>query len=154
MLQRKITSLMELSLWNLTVCFSFLQVAKVRFGKLGHAAFMFAALVANFVISSEILVGGSGVITGLTNINMYAAIWLLPFVIVLYVLTGGLRATFAWVLSNVTVWTRYLISTHQGWLFPLCYPLRCVDRPRSVYLREHLIWPPINNWRNSSWICS
>ncbi|EXJ84011.1 hypothetical protein A1O3_04678 [Capronia epimyces CBS 606.96] len=73
---------------------TFLQVAKVRFGVLGHLAYMFAALVANFVVGSEILIGGAGVITGMTGISQYAAIWLLPLVIVAYVLTGGLRATF------------------------------------------------------------
>ncbi|WWC73360.1 uncharacterized protein I206_107327 [Kwoniella pini CBS 10737] len=73
---------------------TFLQVAKVRFGVLGHLAYMFAAIVANFVVGSEILIGGAGVITGMTGINEYAGIWLLPLVIVAYVLTGGLRATF------------------------------------------------------------
>ncbi|KAF4126553.1 Sodium:solute symporter family [Geosmithia morbida] len=73
---------------------TYLQVAKVRFGTLGHLAYMFAALVANFVVGSEILIGGSGVIAGMTGINQYAAVWLLPLVIVAYVLTGGLRATF------------------------------------------------------------
>ncbi|WVO18205.1 hypothetical protein L204_105910 [Cryptococcus depauperatus] len=72
----------------------YLQVAKVRFGTLGHFAFIFAAVVANFVVGSEILIGGAGVITGMTGISEYAGIWLLPTVIVLYVLTGGLRATF------------------------------------------------------------
>ncbi|WVN91191.1 uncharacterized protein L203_106448 [Cryptococcus depauperatus CBS 7841] len=70
------------------------DVAKVRFGTLGHFAFIFAAVVANFVVGSEILIGGAGVITGMTGISEYAGIWLLPTVIVLYVLTGGLRATF------------------------------------------------------------
>lgn len=55
---------------------------------------MFAALVANFVVGSEILIGGAGVIAGMTGISQYAAIWLLPLVVVAYVLTGGLRATF------------------------------------------------------------
>lgn len=73
---------------------TYLQVAKVRFGVLGHWAYMFAALVANFVVGCEILIGGAGVITGMTGISEYAAIWLLPLVIVAYVLTGGLRATF------------------------------------------------------------
>lgn len=62
-----------------------LQVAKVRFGVvLGHLAYMFAALVANFVVGSEILIGGAGVITGMTGISEYAAIWLLPLVVVAY----------------------------------------------------------------------
>ncbi|WWC64302.1 uncharacterized protein I303_106912 [Kwoniella dejecticola CBS 10117] len=73
---------------------TYLQVAKVRFGVLGHLAYMFAAIVANFVVGSEILIGGAGVITGITGISGYAGIWLLPLVIVAYVLTGGLRATF------------------------------------------------------------
>ncbi|WVQ94814.1 hypothetical protein IAU59_001897 [Kwoniella sp. CBS 9459] len=73
---------------------TYLQVAKVRFGVLGHLAYMFAAIVANFVVGSEILIGGAGVISGMTGISPYAAIWLLPTVIVAYVLTGGLRATF------------------------------------------------------------
>ncbi|OKL61514.1 hypothetical protein UA08_03103 [Talaromyces atroroseus] len=73
---------------------TYLQVAKVRFGVLGHWAYMFAALVANFVVGCEILIGGAGVLTGMTGLSEYAAIWLLPLVIVAYVLTGGLRATF------------------------------------------------------------
>lgn len=59
-------------------------MAKVRFGVIGHLAYMFAALVANFVVGSEILIGGAGVITGMTGISEYAAIWLLPLVIVAY----------------------------------------------------------------------
>ena len=45
---------------------------------------MFAALVANFVVGSEILIGGGGVIAGMTGISQYAAVWLLPLVIVAY----------------------------------------------------------------------
>jgi hypothetical protein len=45
---------------------------------------MFAALVANFVVGSEILIGGAGVIAGLTGISQYAAVWLLPLVVVAY----------------------------------------------------------------------
>lgn len=63
---------------------TFLQVAKVRFGKLGHFSYMFAALVANFVVGSEVLTGGAGVISGMTGINQIAAVWLLPTVIVAY----------------------------------------------------------------------
>lgn len=59
-------------------------MAKVRFGVVGHLAYMFAALVANFVVGSEILIGGGGVIAGMTGISQYAAVWLLPLVIVAY----------------------------------------------------------------------
>ncbi|GAA5852753.1 hypothetical protein JCM8547_002616 [Rhodosporidiobolus lusitaniae] len=73
---------------------TYLQVARARFGRIGHLTFMLAALIANLVVSSEILVGGSGVVAGLTGISSYAAVWLFPLVITAYTLTGGLRATF------------------------------------------------------------
>ncbi|KAG9793324.1 hypothetical protein KCU88_g664, partial [Aureobasidium melanogenum] len=98
---------------------TFLQVAKVRFGVSGHLAYMFAALVANFVVGSEILIGGAGVITGMTGISQYAAIWLLPLVIVAYVLTGGLRATF------VSYWQRSIAArpagTSKAFIFAGCF---------------------------------
>lgn len=56
----------------------------MRFGVLGHLAYLLAALVANFVVGQEILIGGSGVITGMTGISQYAGIWLLPLVIIAY----------------------------------------------------------------------
>jgi uncharacterized membrane-anchored protein len=69
---------------HLTFIGRYLQVAKVRFGVIGHLAYMFAALVANFVVGSEILIGGAGVFAGLTGISIYAAIWLLPLVVAAY----------------------------------------------------------------------
>ncbi len=45
---------------------------------------MFAALVANFVVGSEMLSVGARVISGMTGISEYAGIWLLPLVIVAY----------------------------------------------------------------------
>ena len=83
-LQRKAFIIVEVMSAELNLIGRYLQVAKVRFGVLGHLAYMFAALVANFVVGSEILIGGAGVFAGLTGISIYAAVWLLPFVVAAY----------------------------------------------------------------------
>lgn len=53
---------------------------------------MFAALVANLVVGSEILIGGAGVISGMTGISIYAGIWLLPLVVAAYGNSTALHA--------------------------------------------------------------
>lgn len=41
----------------------------------------------------NILVGGSAVFTALTGMNVIAGVWLLPVGVVIYTLTGGIKAT-------------------------------------------------------------
>jgi Na+/proline symporter len=50
--------------------------------------------VTNILVGSQLLLGGSAVVTSLTGMNVYAAIFLIPLGVVAYVLMGGLRATF------------------------------------------------------------
>lgn len=40
------------------------------------------------------MLGGSAVVTALTGMNVYAAIFLIPLGVCVYVVLGGLRATF------------------------------------------------------------
>lgn len=55
---------------------------------------MFFALLTNILVGSQLLLGGSAVVTSLTGMNVYAAIWLIPTGVCAYVVLGGLRATF------------------------------------------------------------
>lgn len=41
-----------------------------------------------------LLLGGSAVISALTGMNVYAAAFLMPFGMIMYILSGGLKATF------------------------------------------------------------
>ena len=79
---------------NAPRCHTYLEIILVRYGKLAHCVFIFFALVTNILVGSQLLLGGSAVVTSLTGMNVYAAIFLIPFGVVLYVLMGGLRATF------------------------------------------------------------
>lgn len=41
-----------------------------------------------------LLLGGSAVVNALTGVNIYAASFLIPLGVMIYTLTGGLKATF------------------------------------------------------------
>ncbi|KAL6251362.1 hypothetical protein RBB50_001571 [Rhinocladiella similis] len=79
---------------NAPRCHTFLEIIQVRYGTLAHCVFIFFALVTNILVGSQLLLGGSAVVTTLTGMNVYAAIFLIPLGVVAYVLMGGLRATF------------------------------------------------------------
>jgi Na+/proline symporter len=71
-----------------------ISVIKVRYGTITHWVFIFFALVTNVLVGSQLLLGGSAVVTALTGMNVYAAIFLIPLGVCVYVILGGLRATF------------------------------------------------------------
>ncbi|KAF2671558.1 solute symporter family transporter [Microthyrium microscopicum] len=79
---------------NAPRCHTFLEIIKVRYGTATHWVFLFFALVTNILVGSQLLLGGSAVVTALTGMNVYAAIFLIPLGVCVYVVLGGLRATF------------------------------------------------------------
>ncbi|KAK4949672.1 hypothetical protein LTR10_011513 [Elasticomyces elasticus] len=79
---------------NAPRCHTFLEIIQVRYGRAAHLVFIFFALVTNILVGSQLLLGGSAVVTTLTGMNVYAAIFLIPLGVVSYVIMGGLRATF------------------------------------------------------------
>ncbi|EXJ59059.1 hypothetical protein A1O7_06490 [Cladophialophora yegresii CBS 114405] len=79
---------------NAPRCHTYLEIIHVRYGRVAHIVFIFFALVTNILVGSQLLLGGSAVVTSLTGMNVYAAIFLIPLGVVAYVLMGGLRATF------------------------------------------------------------
>ena len=80
---------------------------------------MFFALLTNVLVGSQLLLGGSAVVTSLTGMNVYAAIFLIPLGVCVYVVLGGLRATFLCKLPLlirlryhpiVMEWSRYHVA--------------------------------------------
>lgn len=71
-----------------------MEIIYTRYGVLTHWVFIFFALLTNVLVSSQLLLGGSAVVTSLTGMNVYAAIFLIPLGVCVYVVLGGLRATF------------------------------------------------------------
>jgi Na+/proline symporter len=79
---------------NAPYCHTFLEIVYYRYGKVTHIIFIFFALMTNILVASQLLLGGSAVVTALTGMNVYAATFLIPLGVCIYVVLGGLRATF------------------------------------------------------------
>jgi Na+/proline symporter len=79
---------------NAPRCHTFLGIIYCRYGAATHCVFIFFALLTNILVASQLLLGGSAVVTALTGMNVYAAVFLIPLGVCVYVVLGGLRATF------------------------------------------------------------
>lgn len=79
---------------NANLVTTFPEAGYLRFGTSGHLAFLWCGMVCNTIVSACILLGGAAVLNAVTGMNVYAALYLLPFVCAIYVYFGGLRATF------------------------------------------------------------
>lgn len=79
---------------NAPRCHTFLEIVYARYGPATHIVFICFALTTNILVASQLLLGGSAVVTSLTGMNVYAAVWLIPTGVAIYVVLGGLRATF------------------------------------------------------------
>ena len=63
---------------NAPRCHTFLEIINARYGTAAHLVFMLFAFVTNILVGSQLLLGGSAVVTSLTGMNVYAAIFLIP----------------------------------------------------------------------------
>lgn len=70
---------------NANLVTTFPEAGFLRFGTLGHLSFLWCGIVCNTIVSACILLGGAAVINALTGMNIYAALYLLPFVCAIYV---------------------------------------------------------------------
>ncbi|KAG0704551.1 putative urea transporter [Suillus ampliporus] len=82
---------------------TFLEIVKVRFGTTAHIVFTVYAFICVLVVCGSLLVGGASTVNALTGMNIFAAYFLLPIGIAVYVVFGGLRATF------ICDWTHTII---------------------------------------------
>ncbi|KAH8658775.1 Sodium:solute symporter family-domain-containing protein [Tricladium varicosporioides] len=112
---------------NAPRCHTFLEIIHCRYGTATHIIFIFFALLTNILVASQLLLGGSAVVTALTGMNVYAAIFLIPLGVCVYVVLGGLRATF---LCDYT-------HTFIVMIIILYFMF-------SVYTSNHLIGSPTN----------
>lgn len=79
---------------NANLVTTFPEMGYFRFGVPGHLSFLFSGFVCNAIVTSCILLGGTSVFAAVTGMSHYAAIWLIPAGVAVYVSFGGLRATF------------------------------------------------------------
>ncbi|KDN44490.1 hypothetical protein RSAG8_05537, partial [Rhizoctonia solani AG-8 WAC10335] len=72
---------------------TFLEIIGARWGTAAHLIFLFFGLATNIIVSSMLILGGSATVTDLTGMNTIAACFLIPMVVAIYVVAGGMRAT-------------------------------------------------------------
>ncbi|GBE87236.1 Urea active transporter [Sparassis crispa] len=93
---------------------TFLEIAKTRFGTAVHLLFTFYAFLCILVVCGSLLLGGAATVNALTGMNIIAACFLLPVGIAVYVIFGGLRATFIcdWAHTLVLFIAIYIFVGH------------------------------------------
>ncbi|KAB5515306.1 SSS family solute:Na+ symporter [Coniochaeta sp. 2T2.1] len=105
---------------NALRCHTFLENIYYRYGKVAHWIFIFFTLMTNILVASQLLLGGSPVVTTLTRMNVYVAIFLIPLGVAVYVVLGGLRATFPCdythtiVVMLIILYFRFSVYTSNG----------------------------------------
>ena len=70
------------------------EIVKARWGKTAHLTFLFFAFCANIIVTSMLLLGGAATVEALTGVNYKLASFLIPWGVILYTFSGGLKATF------------------------------------------------------------
>ncbi|GAA5851388.1 hypothetical protein JCM3766R1_000619 [Sporobolomyces carnicolor] len=73
---------------------TYLQIVQRRYGTACHLMMTAAALVCAHIVTGSLILGCSATINALTSANIIATNFLIPIGIAVYVLLGGLRATF------------------------------------------------------------
>ncbi|KAJ7918426.1 solute symporter family transporter [Mycena leptocephala] len=120
---------------NAPRCHTYLEIIYTRYGVATHCVFIFFALVTN------ILVGRSAVVTSLTSMNVYAAIFLIPLGVCVYVVLGGLRATFLCDYSHTLI----LMIVMLYFMFSVYTTNPLIGSPAAMYslLQEAAVKRPV-----------
>ncbi|KAJ5167772.1 uncharacterized protein N7482_003366 [Penicillium canariense] len=70
------------------------EIVLARHGKIAHLTYLYYGLATNMLVGACLVLGGAQVVEALTGMNVYAATFLIPAVVAVYVIAGGLRSTF------------------------------------------------------------
>ncbi|KAK9850291.1 hypothetical protein MYU51_012159 [Penicillium brevicompactum] len=70
------------------------EIVLSRHGKWAHITYLYYGLATNMLVGACLVLGGAQVVGALTGMNVYAASFLIPAVVAVYVIAGGLRSTF------------------------------------------------------------
>ncbi|GAA6055529.1 hypothetical protein JCM3770_006770 [Rhodotorula araucariae] len=73
---------------------TFAEIVKARYGRPCHLLFTFYSLVCAHIVTGSLVLGASATFNIMTGANIIACNFLLPIGIAVYVVAGGLRATF------------------------------------------------------------
>ncbi|KAI7240703.1 solute symporter family transporter [Hortaea werneckii] len=134
---------------NAPRCHTYLEIIYARYGRSAHLVFMFFAFVTNILVGSQLLLGGSAVVTSLTGMNVYAAIFLIPLGVCVYVILGGLRATFLCDYSHTLV----LMVIILYFMFTAYTTSDLIGSPSRMYdlLQQAAVQRPVSGNKDGSY---
>ncbi|KAL2843242.1 hypothetical protein BJX68DRAFT_270251 [Aspergillus pseudodeflectus] len=93
---------------------TFPEIVLARHGPVAHAVYLAFGWITNLLIGTNLVLGGAQVIAGMSGVNVYAACFIIPFTVAVYVIQGGLRSTFiADYLHTVILFAAILIFAFQ-----------------------------------------
>jgi Na+/proline symporter len=75
-------------------CHTVCELALVRWGTTAHKTFIFFTFLTSTIVTSMLLLGGAATMKALTGMNVYWANFLIPWGVIFYTASGGLKATF------------------------------------------------------------
>ncbi|KAJ7181472.1 solute symporter family transporter [Mycena crocata] len=135
---------------NAPRCHTFLEVIQTRYGTATHWLFICFALLTNILVGSQLLLGGSAVVTALTGMNVYAAIFLIPLGVCVYVVLGGLRATFLCDYFHTTI----LMIVMLYFMFSVYGTNPLIGSPTAMYhlLQEAALKRPVTGNLDGSYL--
>lgn len=135
---------------NAPRCHTYLEIIYARYGTLTHWIFIFFALLTNVLVGSQLLLGGSAVVTSLTGMNVYAAIFLIPLGVCVYVVLGGLRATFLCDYSHTLI----LMIIILYFLFSAYATNPQIGSPKAMYdlLKDAALARPVAGNQSGSYV--
>ncbi|KAI9712351.1 MAG: hypothetical protein M1820_001564 [Bogoriella megaspora] len=135
---------------NAPRCHTFLEIIYTRYGALTHWVFIVFALITNILVGSQLLLGGSAVVTSLTGMNVYAAIFLIPLGVVAYVVLGGLRATFLCDYSHTLI----LMIIILYFMFNAYATSPLIGSPSEMYelLKQAAVKMPVDGNQDGSYL--
>lgn len=70
------------------------EIVLSRHGQPAHLTYLFFGFATNLLVGACLVLGGAQVTAGLSGVNVYGTIFLIPLVVAAYVVAGGLRSTF------------------------------------------------------------
>ncbi|KAJ5819913.1 hypothetical protein N7474_005504 [Penicillium riverlandense] len=135
---------------NAPYCHTFLEIIYYRYGKATHITFIFFALLTNVLVASQLLLGGSAVVTALTGMNVYAAVFLIPLGVCAYVVLGGLRATFLCDYTHTVI----MLSIILYFMFSVYSTSELIGSPAKMFelLQKAAIERPVSGNMDGSYL--
>lgn len=70
------------------------ELARRRWGHKANFVYFYLCFLNNCVICTLLILGASNLLVAATGMNEYAALMIIPFSVIIYTVTGGLKATF------------------------------------------------------------